>query len=130
MKYTEHHFSTCPLIPAPCSWANQQEKGPNPHVLFGALVGGPDGNDRFTDSRNNIINNKVTCDYNAGFQGAIAGMFIFKIEIRCINSLWDLTPPHLSACPTPAHGFFNVICRGYKELKIKLGQVNRQNQLS
>jgi len=49
-------------------------------VLFGALVGGPDGNDRFTDSRNNIMNNKVACDYNAGFQGAIAGMFIIKLK--------------------------------------------------
>ena len=85
MKCTEHHFSSCPLIPAPCSWANQQEKGPNPHVLFGALVGGPDGNDRYTDSRNSITNNKVACDYNAGFQGAIAGMFKSEIELWCIN---------------------------------------------
>jgi hypothetical protein len=72
-----------------------QEKGPNPHVLFGALVGGPDGNDRYTDSRNSITNNKVACDYNAGFQGAIAGMFISEIDIWCINGLWGLTPPHL-----------------------------------
>jgi hypothetical protein len=48
-------------------------------VLFGALVGGPDGNDRYTDSRNSITNNKVACDYNAGFQGAIAGMFISEM---------------------------------------------------
>lgn len=120
MKHTEHHFSSCPLIPAPCSWANQQEKGPNPHVLFGALVGGPDGNDRYTDSRNSITNNKVACDYNAGFQGAIAGIFKFEIEIWCINGLWGLIPPHLFACLKPAHGFFNVICRGYKILKILL----------
>ena len=72
-------------------------------MLFGALVGGPDGNDRYTDSRNSITNNKVACDYNAGFQGAIAGMFISEIDIWCINGLWGLTLPHLFACLKPAH---------------------------
>ncbi|XP_063408599.1 endoglucanase G-like [Mytilus trossulus] len=69
-----HRASSCPLIPAPCSWANQQEKGANPHTLYGALVGGPDQNDKYTDSRTNYINNEVACDYNAGFQGAVTGL--------------------------------------------------------
>lgn len=35
-------LSSCPWPPAACttSWA-QQQPGPNPHVLYGALVGGP-----------------------------------------------------------------------------------------
>lgn len=61
------------MLPAECSWANNEVKAPNPHTLYGALVGGPDGNDVYTDSRNNFINNEVACDYNAGFQGAVAG---------------------------------------------------------
>jgi len=61
------------MSPAPCSYANEQAKAPNPHTLFGALVGGPGQNDQYTDDRNNYINNEVACDYNAGFQGAVAG---------------------------------------------------------
>lgn len=45
------------------------------HILFGALVGGPDSNDNYTDDRNNYINNEVACDYNAGFTGALAKLY-------------------------------------------------------
>lgn len=69
-----HRGSSCPMSPAPCSYANEQAKAPNPHTLFGALVGGPGQNDQYTDDRNNYINNEVACDYNAGFQGAVAGL--------------------------------------------------------
>ena len=36
-------YSSCPEPPASCTdgWA-QNQPGPNPHVLYGALVGGPD----------------------------------------------------------------------------------------
>lgn len=45
------------------------------HTLFGALVGGPDSNDNYTDDRNNYTNNEVACDYNAGFTGALAKLY-------------------------------------------------------
>ena len=48
--------------------------GPNPFVLYGALVGGPDANDNYVDDRNDYVANEVACDYNAGFQSAIAAM--------------------------------------------------------
>ena len=60
-------------MPSPCGWAFQQNKGPNPHTLYGALVGGPDGQDAYTDDRLNYVNNEVACDYNAGFQSTVAG---------------------------------------------------------
>ncbi len=41
-------------------------QGPNPSVLIGALVGGPDNNDRFSNSRANYVENEVGLDYNAG----------------------------------------------------------------
>ncbi|KAK3104722.1 hypothetical protein FSP39_008611 [Pinctada imbricata] len=69
-----HRGASCPSMPAPCGWAFQQSKAPNPHVLYGALVGGPDGSDSYTDDRNNYISNEVACDYNAGFQSAVAGI--------------------------------------------------------
>ncbi|KAG0042419.1 hypothetical protein BGZ83_000492 [Gryganskiella cystojenkinii] len=42
------------------------------HVLVGALVGGPDKNDRFTDQRSNWRQNEVALDYNAPFTSLMA----------------------------------------------------------
>lgn len=44
------------------------------HILYGALVGGPDVNDNYTDDRGDYIQNEVATDYNAGFTGAMARM--------------------------------------------------------
>lgn len=49
------------------------QDGPNPHILYGAMVGGPGQNDDYTDKRTDYIHNEVACDYNAGFQSAVAG---------------------------------------------------------
>jgi len=46
----------------------------NPNQLDGALVGGPDQGDNYNDDRGDYVHNEVACDYNAGFQGALAGM--------------------------------------------------------
>ena len=47
---------------------------PNRHVLYGALVGGPESADDFNyhDVRSNYISNEVALDYNAGITGALA----------------------------------------------------------
>lgn len=45
------------------------------HVLWGALVGGPDADDYHIDDTNNYIYNEVAVDYNAGFTGACAGLY-------------------------------------------------------
>ena len=46
----------------------------NRHVLYGALVGGPESADDFNyhDDRPNYISNEVALDYNAGITGALA----------------------------------------------------------
>lgn len=66
-------FSSCPLIPASCSHDFYEMKYPNPHVLYGAIVGGPGPNDEYDDVRSDYVRNEVAVDYNAGFQGAVAG---------------------------------------------------------
>jgi endoglucanase len=50
----------------------------NRHVLHGALVGGPQSasDTDYIDSRSNYICNEVALDYNAGFQGAVARLFL------------------------------------------------------
>ncbi|MEZ4731055.1 MAG: glycoside hydrolase family 9 protein [Caldilineaceae bacterium] len=57
------HGSWTDNISAP---ANQR------HILYGALVGGPNQSDSYTDSRSDYVMNEVATDYNAGFTGALA----------------------------------------------------------
>ncbi len=45
------------------------------HVLWGALVGGPDSSDWHRDITNDYIYNEVAVDYNAGIVGACAGLY-------------------------------------------------------
>nr|KAG5688840.1 hypothetical protein BaRGS_004517 [Batillaria attramentaria] len=52
---------------------------PNVHTLYGALVGGPDQGDGYKDQRSNYVSNEVACDYNAGFQTAVAAKPCFDI---------------------------------------------------
>tara|TARA_B100001059_G_scaffold173662_1_gene173873 strand:+ start:5965 stop:8757 length:2793 start_codon:yes stop_codon:yes gene_type:complete len=59
------------------SWNNDiGDSGPNRHVLWGALVGGPASPDDFdyVDDRGDWIANEVACDYNAGFVAALGRM--------------------------------------------------------
>ena len=45
------------------------------HILVGALVGGPDASDGYTDEVSNYQTNEVACDYNAGFTGLLAKLY-------------------------------------------------------
>lgn len=69
------------MMPAPCGWEAQQNPGPNPHVLYGALVGGPGESDDYIDSRTDYVHNEVATDYNAGFHGAVSGMRICSVVL-------------------------------------------------
>ncbi|KAK4290658.1 hypothetical protein Pmani_036457 [Petrolisthes manimaculis] len=69
-----HGSSSCKDPPALCTWDDFNYNGPNPQVLYGALVGGPDENDNYNDVRSDYVSNEVTCDYNAGFQSTVAGL--------------------------------------------------------
>ena len=72
--------SSCPSMPAPCGWDEQKNTGPNPHTLYGALVGGPGRDDSYADDRMDYVKNEVACDYNAAWQSAIAGMMAQKCK--------------------------------------------------
>ena len=69
-----HKSSACPKWGEDCGWDDFGFDGPNPHILYGALVGGPGQSDDYVDDRNDYIKNEVTCDYNAGFTGAVVGL--------------------------------------------------------
>ena len=66
-------FSSCPTT-GTCDWNNFNYNGPNPQILYGALVGGPNDQDAYTDKRSDYVANEVATDYNAAFSGLIAGL--------------------------------------------------------
>lgn len=54
---------------------NMNEPQEARHTLYGALVGGPDASDNYTDEVSNYTTNEVACDYNAGFTGLLANLY-------------------------------------------------------
>merc|ERR1719220_2324774 len=71
---TPHHKSSaCPKWGDDCGWGTIPN-GASPHILYGALVGGPDQNDNYSDGFNDYVANEVTTDYNAGFTSLVAGL--------------------------------------------------------
>lgn len=54
-----HRAASCPDRPAACTFATALNVAtPNPHIIKGALVGGPAGpTDAYTDDRTNYQNN-------------------------------------------------------------------------
>ena len=80
-----HHRS------ASCSTSNcshmLNSSEPNKWILYGAMVGGPDINGRYTDKRNDYVNNEVAIDYNAAYQYSLAAAkTIFVEEIEKLKS--------------------------------------------
>ncbi|XP_002739248.2 endoglucanase A-like [Saccoglossus kowalevskii] len=69
-----HRGSSCPDEPAPCGVKYLGLAAPNPQVLYGAMVGGPDANDNYKDARKDYFKNEVSLDFNAGFQSVVAGL--------------------------------------------------------
>ncbi|XP_006814476.2 endoglucanase A-like, partial [Saccoglossus kowalevskii] len=80
-KQPHHRASSCPANFESCNNKNSFGwDGDNHNELIGALVGGPDDYDWYEDSRYDYVLNEVACDYNAGFQSALAGLK--SLELR------------------------------------------------
>ncbi|KAI7839646.1 hypothetical protein COHA_006645 [Chlorella ohadii] len=87
-----HRAASCKTTPdaqgrrVPCGWEAFWSTAPNPQVLRGALVGGPGGlgaqatsDTVYQDSRQDYAQNEVALDYNAGYQGALAGLLALQV---------------------------------------------------
>ena len=48
-------------------------------------MGGPNKNDKYEDDREDYVGNEVTCDYNAGFQSAVA-----YLMMTANSTNWDI----------------------------------------
>lgn len=59
------------------TWADSlQNPTDSRHLLVGALVGGPGSGDAYVDDRGDYIANEVATDYNSGFTGAVARLYM------------------------------------------------------
>nr|AXQ39839.1 beta-1,4-endoglucanase [Panchlora nivea] len=74
-SHEQHASSSCPDAPDPCDWDTFDSNEPNSHVLYGALVAGPDADGNYEDIRSDYVGNEVACDYNAGYQSALAALY-------------------------------------------------------
>lgn len=64
-----HKAASCPPEPVACGWKYLNTPHENQHVLKGALIGGPEPDGSFVDTRNNSYSNQPFLDYNAGWTG-------------------------------------------------------------
>jgi endoglucanase len=60
------------------------------HILWGALVGGPSSTDEPDDVTTDFVQNEVAVDYNAGFVGALAGLYQYYGQGQTMTAF---TPP-------------------------------------
>ena len=51
-----------------------EDAKPHAHILYGALVGGPDQKDSYSDKIGDYQYTEVAIDYNAGYTAALCAM--------------------------------------------------------
>ncbi len=98
----EYSYASQPHHRAAHCSATQSQELPvgEEHILYGALVGGPDLKDYHHDETKDYIYNEVTDDYNAGFCGDLAGLYHYYgakgKELEKQNYIipdWDMSQP-------------------------------------
>ncbi|GAA2840131.1 hypothetical protein GCM10020220_031320 [Nonomuraea rubra] len=60
------------------SWTNagpDSEPATSRHILYGALAGGPDAGDTYTDSRGDYVKNEVALDFNSGITSSLVRLY-------------------------------------------------------
>jgi len=55
----------------------------NRHIIWGALINGPDGNDGHIDNRADFGSNEVTIDYNTSLIAALAAQYDLQGQGQC-----------------------------------------------
>lgn len=96
-SYVTNYLSNPPRHPH--HRANEPDRDGNTNDMVGALVGGPDSNDSYTDDVNDYTMNEVALDYNASFLLGMAGIAWLKD-----GGVPDPTPtldPSITPTPTP-----------------------------
>ncbi|KAI8989993.1 Six-hairpin glycosidase-like protein [Pilobolus umbonatus] len=71
------------------------------YLLYGAIVGGPDEEDKFYDRRTDYNQTEVALDYNAPFQGLVAYQLITDARDPPFVTITSLRPDVFALAPTP-----------------------------
>ncbi|XP_070555870.1 uncharacterized protein [Ptychodera flava] len=72
-----HQASSCPEMHLVCDDEARHSEEPNPHILWGGFVGGPDRYDRFFDHRKNWAQSEAGINVS-GLQSAVAALAYFQ----------------------------------------------------
>ncbi|MBN2577037.1 MAG: glycoside hydrolase family 9 protein, partial [Deltaproteobacteria bacterium] len=64
-------------------WGEPNNPVENRHIIWGALVNGPDGNDGHVDNRADFGSNEVTIDYNVSLVAALAAHYEMQGQGQC-----------------------------------------------
>jgi endoglucanase len=64
-------------------WGEPNNPTENRHIIWGALVNGPDGNDNHVDNRADFGSNEVTIDYNVSLIAALAAHYELQGKGQC-----------------------------------------------
>ena len=92
-----------------------EDAKPHAHILYGALVGGPDQQDGYSDKISNYQYTEVAIDYNAGYTAALCAM---------VQKYGGTTDPDFPPTETPKWDEFlvkasiNQSAGSYTELKV------------
>ena len=74
-------------------WGEPDNPVENRHIIWGALVNGPDGNDKHVDKRSDFGSNEVTIDYNVSLIAALAALYELDGSGQCpISNFPPLEP--------------------------------------
>ncbi|BBM99915.1 endoglucanase [Marchantia polymorpha subsp. ruderalis] len=85
----------------------RDSKSPNKYVINGAMVGGPNKNDKFYDLRNNYTYTEPTISGNAGLVGALVALSEAIPDSGVDrNSLFTNLPPMYIPSPPPPAPYF------------------------
>jgi len=74
-------------------WGEPDNPVENRHIIWGALVNGPDGNDNHVDRRSDFGSNEVTIDYNVSLIAALAAQYSLWGAGSCPLSTFPPTEP-------------------------------------
>ena len=92
-----------------------EDAKPHAHILYGALVGGPDQNDGYSDKIGDYQYTEVALDYNAGYTAALCAM---------VDKYGGTSDPDFPPTETPKWDEFlvkasiNQSASSYTELKV------------